>query len=355
MFPYDGIAPYRSWRAAVSSIEQHAVDPHVNARFAIDRSTKIASAGSCFASRIAKNVQQYGFSYQLVEPGPAWLDGAQREAYGFGEYSARYGNVYSALQLLQLAQRGLGLFDPLERSWPANDGFVDPFRPSIQPEPFVSVSELENDRRNHLAAVKTLLTETGVFIFTLGLTEIWYDARDGAVFPSAPRRGQGLYDPGRHRFRNLTVAENVDALDQFLKLLASVNPDAKMILTVSPVPLAATMEDRHVLVSSAYSKAVLRVAAEEIVRRHAHVDYFPSYEIVTATGNTEAYFAGDRRNVTDAAVDHVMTSFYRNYCGENLDAMTPVVRNEPATYTSKPCDEELLLDSLASNPSLETP
>jgi hypothetical protein len=355
MFPYDGIAPYRSWRKAVSSVDRHAVDPQVKARFALDRSTKIASAGSCFASRIAEHVQNYGFTYQLVEPGPPWLDAAERKVHGYGEYSARYGNIYSALQLLQIAQRALGLFDPLERAWAAKDGFVDPFRPSIQPDGFLSERELENDRRQHLAAVERLLTETDVLIFTLGLTEIWYDARDGAVFPSAPRRGQGTFDPKRHLYRNLSVAENVDALEQFLELLRSINPGAKVILTVSPVPLAATMEDHHVLVSSTYSKAVLRVAADEIVRRHRHVDYFSSYEIVMATGHTETYFADDRRHVTDAAVDHVMTSFYRNYCGEDLAAMAPVARNEAAmTYASKPCDEELLLDYLAADTSLET-
>jgi hypothetical protein len=37
-----------------------------------------------------------------------------------------------------------------------------------------------------------------------------------------------------------------------------VNPKAKIIVTVSPVPLIATYVDRHVLVSNCYSKAALR-------------------------------------------------------------------------------------------------
>jgi hypothetical protein len=355
MFPYDGIADYQNWRRAVARVDSHRIDPHAAAKFTLDRSTRIASAGSCFAGRIAESLQSYGFNYHVVEPGPRWLDREQRAAFGYGEYSARYGNVYTTLQLLQLAQRSLGTFEPLERVWQGPDGVLDPFRPSIQPDGFVSADELEADRAQHLAAVRTLLGETDVFVFTLGLTETWADRRDGAVFPACPGRGHGAFDPDRYEFRNLGVAENVDALDRFVQLLWERNPSARVLLTVSPVPLVATMEPRHVLTSTVYSKSVLRVVADEIARRYAQVDYFPSYEIVTATGNDAEYFAADRRNVTPAAVDHVMWSFYRNYCGEELDAMTPASRDDTAfTFEGKPCDDELLLAHLEADHSLRS-
>jgi hypothetical protein len=354
MFPYAGIAPSRNWRRAVSKVDRRTIDPQASVRFTIGRQTKLSSAGSCFAARIAEHVQRFGFTYNVVEPGPVWLDAAERRANGYGEYSARYGNVYSALQLLQLAQRSLGRFEPLERVWPAGDAFVDPFRPTIQPGGFVSEREVEADRAQHLAAVARLWRETDVFVFTLGLTEVWYDERDGAVFPVAPGRGHGIFDPGRHRSRNLSVKENVRYLNDFLGLLWAENPGARVILTVSPVPLAATIEEQHVIVASTYSKAVLRVAADEIVRRYPQVDYFAAYEIVTATGNNETYFAADRRNVTEAAVDHVMSSFYRNYCGEELAGMTPVARDTGSSEPeSRPCDEDLLLDALARDSSLQ--
>lgn len=352
-FPYDGIADYQHWRRAVTNVDPGRVDPQPVVRFTIDRTTKIASAGSCFAARIAESLQTYGFNYQVAELGPRWLDAQQRAAYGYGQYSARYGNVYTTRQLLQLAERAYGTFVPLERVWTGERGFLDPFRPAIQPDGFVSEDELEADREQHLAAVRTLLAQTDVLVFTLGLTETWEDRRDGAIFPACPGRGQGAYDPERYTFRNLDVAENVAALDAFLAILRAQNPTARVLLTVSPVPLVATMEPRHVLTSTAYSKAVLRVAADEICRRHPHVDYFPSYEIVTATGNAATYFALDRRNVTEAAVDHVMWSFYRSYCGEELSEMVPVAREERAfTFDAKPCDEELLLAHLEADRSV---
>lgn len=355
MFPYDGIAPYQNWRRAIERVDRHRVDPQAAARFAIDRETRVASAGSCFASRISESLQAYGFNYQVVESGPRWLDRDTRIAYGYGAYSARYGNVYTTLQLAQLAERATGRFDPCERVWrSAEGGYLDPFRPSIQPGGFASEEELEADREQHLAAVRRLLTETDVLVFTLGLTETWVDARDGACFPACPGRGRGSFDPAIHTFRNLGVAESAESLERFLAILWELNPAARVILTVSPVPLVATMEPHHVLTSTVYSKSVLRVVAEQATRRHERVDYFPAYEIVTATGNAIEYFAADRRNVTPAAVDHVMWSFYRNYAGEDLGEMVQVERppDEVYSFESKPCDEELLLARLEGDASL---
>jgi hypothetical protein len=352
MFPYDGIAAHQRWRRAIADVEPRRVDPQAAVRFRIDRTTKIASAGSCFAARIAESLQRYGFNYQVVEPGPPWLDREQRAAYGYGEYSARYGNVYTTLQLRQLAERALGTFEPVEQVWRGTTGLLDPFRPSVQPDGFVNESELAADRAQHLAAVKALLTETELLVFTLGLTETWIDRRDGAAFPTCPGRGQGEFDPERYAFHNLGVAENLAHMEHFLTLLWELNPRARVLLTVSPVPLAATMEPRHVLCSTVYSKSVLRVVAEELCRSDERVDYFSSYEIVTATSNAAEYFASDRRNVTEAAVDHVMWSFYRNYAGEELAELAPVVRADEAfAFTAKPCDEDALLKYLEADRS----
>ncbi len=38
----------------------------------------------------------------------------------------------------------------------------------------------------HLAAVRRMFEESHLFIFTVGLTEIWESTVDGAVFPVAP-------------------------------------------------------------------------------------------------------------------------------------------------------------------------
>jgi hypothetical protein len=155
-----------------------------------------------------------------------------------------------------------------------------------------------------------------VFVFTLGLTECWASREDGAVFPICPGVEGGIFDPARHVFYNQTVDDVVADMTRFLMVLARLNPTAQVILTVSPVPLAATARrDQHVLSATTYSKAVLRVAAEILATRFTHVAYFPSYEIITGAYNKGAYYARDLRNVVEAGVGHVMGLFMKHATG----------------------------------------
>jgi hypothetical protein len=158
-----------------------------------------------------------------------------------------------------------------------------------------------------------MFADLDVFVFTLGLTEAWRAKSDGAVFPLAPGVAGGVFNPDIYEFVNFGVAETVQDLKGFVARLARVNPRARVILTVSPVPLIATYEARHVLVSTTYSKSVLRVAAEEVARSSTNVTYFPSYEIVTGNYNRGRYFESDLRSVTRAGVEHVMRMFFRHF------------------------------------------
>jgi len=99
-------------------------------------------------------------------------------------------------------------------------------------------------------------------------------------------------------------------LEEFIDLLKVVNKSAKIILTVSPVPLVATGFKDHVLVSNCYSKSLLRVAAGNISAKYSNVDYFPSFEIVNTI---PGYFSNDLRTVTQKGIDHVMKVFMNHY------------------------------------------
>jgi GSCFA family len=130
----------------------------------------------------------------------------------------------------------------------------------------------------------------------------------------------------------------------FVDRLRGVNPDAKIMVTVSPVPLIATYVDRHVLVSNCYSKAALRVAAEEIVAARPDISYFPSYEIVMA--NAHRYFAEDQRSVTASGVQSVMRIFFA-HCTSNgaalgmgAQALKLDIRREASVAAAIVCDEE---------------
>ncbi|HWS66626.1 MAG TPA: GSCFA domain-containing protein [Steroidobacteraceae bacterium] len=342
--PYTDLPKHQFWRSAVSSLPMEAVDPAVSGRFQFSRDTKVATAGSCFAQNISRTLQSRGYSFYLAETQDSLTpDEARKRNYGI--FSARFGNVYTAKQLLQLYERAFGMLIPVESAWRRGDGrYVDPFRPQIEPEGYESPQSVADARRVHLDAVREMFRSLDVLIFTLGLTESWQSKGDGAVFPLAPGVAGGRLNRSRHEFVNFQVEEIVADLDRFLNLLRTVNARARMILTVSPVPLIATYEQQHVLVANTYSKSALRVAANEVCADRPNCAYFPSYEIITGNHARGLYFDSDLRTVTSNGVDHVMRLFLKHYFGEQgagIDADAALLQ-ELRSVSDIVCDEEAL-------------
>src|SRR5580704_3867735 len=254
--PYAELPAYAFWNRSVASVPPFAVDPMVDAPFRIAPSDAVATAGSCFAQHIARALQRHGFRYFVSEPAPPDLAPSDAAAANYGVFSARYGNIYTTRQLLQLFDRAYGRMTPVLVSWPGkNGGYVDPFRPRIQPNGFVSETALLADRARHLECVRRLFEDLDVFVFTLGLTEGWEHLADGAVLPLAPGIAGGEWNPREYAFRNYSAAEVERDLLAFIDRLRDVNPASRVVLTVSPVPLVATYEKRHVLASTCLSKA----------------------------------------------------------------------------------------------------
>jgi hypothetical protein len=252
---------------------------------------------------------------------------------------------------VQLFDRAYGAFLPIEDAWAAPDGthVVDPFRPTIQPGGFASEAEMRADRAQHLGRVRAMFETLDILVFTLGLTEAWVSKTDGACFPLCPGVAGGVFDPALHEFRNLRMADVRAQIGAFVARLHAVNPGARLVLTVSPVPLAATASGNHVLPATLYSKSALRAAAQEAAEDLPGVHYFPSYEIVTGPQARGRFFAEDLREVTEEGVEQVMRIFLRHAAGvEEISA--PVAQasagdafmGEMARFVETLCDEAML-------------
>lgn len=341
--PYRSQPPRAFWKKTVPGRHPLDVPGWYTPRFGFDGQA-IATAGSCFAQHIGRALRMAGFDYIDAEPAPQGLPPQDWQEFGYGMYSARYGNVYTARQLLQLLRRAQGRFTPRETAWDHRGGVVDPLRPTLEPDPFGSVAELEMLRRDHLGRVLDMFERADVFVFTLGLTEAWLSADDGTAFPLCPGTAGGRFDPARHVFRNLTCAEVRADMEAFVSELRALNPGVRIFLTVSPVPLMATATQAQVAVASSYSKAVLRAVAGELCDVHDFIDYFPSYEIITQPFMQGYFFEADKREVSPHGVAHVMKTFF-DAQGGAPSAPAPDPAPEPAEAERAErvkCDEELL-------------
>lgn len=265
------------------------IAPHAR-RALIDRNTPIASMGSCFARNVAKYLLQRGYNYLVTEQ-------------PFQQASAHWDQVFNTACMRQIFEYSLtDEWDPIVRWWPKEEKVQDPFRRDIlYPAP-----TCEEHFERHREASRKALQEAKVVILTLGLIETWRDQRDHATYYRVP--SPSIYDPDIHEFYVQTVEDCTRDLDAIQKLLAASNPDAEIVVTVSPVPLFATFRmDVDVVSANRLSKSTLRVAAEYFSQKHDNVHYFPAYEIVTQ--GVEDPYEDDNRHVTDATIATVMQSF----------------------------------------------
>ncbi|MDD9939669.1 MAG: GSCFA domain-containing protein [Myxococcales bacterium] len=356
--PYRGLPDRAFWRRSVAQVPPREVDPVADLPFTFTRRDRVATAGSCFAQHVSRALGQAGFNYLISERAPQEMSQDQAAERGYGLFSARYGNIYTARQLRQLLYRAYDLGEPLEAALQRDDGrFVDPFRPYVEPAGFATAQGVDEARQEHLACVREMVSEMNVFVFTLGLTEAFVSKAEGLVYPVAPGVVSSRVDPDDYAFVNFSQSEVRDDLVAALQLIRQVNPACKIVLTVSPVPLIATYEeDVHVLTATTYSKAVLRVVADEVSRTLPDVLYFPSYEIITGAFNRGAYFAEDLRSVRPEGVDHVMRLFIRHLTNQAPEASStpgaPVEVGLASDHIEElfevQCDEEEVERSLAS-------
>jgi len=343
--PYRGLPAHQFWSTGIAPVAAGAIDPVVSTKFTFSPADPVAAAGSCFAQHIARHLKASGYNFLQAEPPLSPTEPV---------FSARYGNIYTVRQLRQLLAGAYGLHRPATRVWRRPDGrFIDPLRPQLFPDGFATADDVIAARRDHLMAVRGMFQDCVVFVFTLGLTESWL-APDGTALP-APPGVLGIEPPGGEpTFHNFSVAEMRQDMEQFLTDFRDINPAARVILTVSPVPLVATYEQRHVLVSNTYSKAALRVVAEETANAHDNVAYFPSYEIITAPQVRGGYFESDLRNVSEAGVSHVMRVFSAHMMSTEATQAPAAAAREAAVVPTEEararyaalaevlCDEELL-------------
>lgn len=339
LHPYS-LQPERAfWKKTVANTYPLDIQDWYTKKFDISGAT-IATAGSCFAQHIGHQLKTLGFNYLDAEPAPSILTKSSHLDFGYGMYSARYGNIYTSRQLWQLLQRATGKFEPQESIWQLSNGLVDPFRPTIEPEPFESEKELNSSRDYHYACVRKILKSADVFVFTLGLTEAWESTLDGAVFPIAPGVSGGNYDPALHKLKRLEYTDVVSDLEKCIRLMRKLNHDIKFILTVSPVPLMATATDDNVIVATMLSKSILRAAAGHLANKYEFIDYFPSYEIISSHVMRSQFYEPDMRGVSLHGVKHVMSHFFKEHPPEAKPSARPI-RSKVSNENVK-CDEELL-------------
>ncbi|MES2936892.1 MAG: GSCFA domain-containing protein [Pseudomonadota bacterium] len=349
--PYRTLPPRAFWRSAVAGRAPQAFGELWSPKFPIGKADAIVTAGSCFAQHISRALVNRGMHWVDAEPAPQDMAPAEQRERGYGVFSFRTGNIYTARMLCQWLDWALGGMPMPEESWAENGRVFDPFRPAIEPAGFATVEEMQSSRLATCRAMADALSRARCLVFTLGLTESWENRPGGYVYPLCPGTAHGVFDPDAHRFRNQTFNEVYQDLVAAIERIRAVNPGIRVLLTVSPVPLTATAGGDHVLPATLYSKSVLRAVAGQLAAEREDVDYFPSYEIISAFPSGTAFYEPNLRSVTAAGVALAMRHFFDGI-SDGSSAHAPA--DAPALPAIAPLDdlvcEDFILDYYRQQP-----
>ena len=171
-----------------------------------------------------------------------------------------------------------------------------------------------------IKAAHEWLQKTDTVILTLGTA--WVFEREGHVVANCHKM------PSKEFARSLLSAREIaDSLHRIVAMLAPRN----VILSVSPV--------RHLadgLEGNSLSKAILRLAIDEVAQINGNVTYFPAYEILTDDLRDYRYYAEDMVHPSRVAVGYVWERFVEAFLsdeavavGGRFESLTEAAQHRP--------------------------
>jgi hypothetical protein len=158
--------------------------------------------------------------------------------------------------------------------------------------------------------------ELDCVVITVGLSEVWVDSTTNRVFwRGVPKK---LFDPKKHVCRLSSVEENTINLNEAIKSIQSIAPKARVIVSLSPIPLKATQTGVSCFTADCLSKSILRLAIDQVISKgNPGVAYWPSFEIVRWLGSHVGFSMfgedGNSRHVNRQAVELILSAFVESY------------------------------------------
>lgn len=285
-------------------------------KFTLSRGDSFFAIGSCFARNIERELSAQGIACLTAGTNipPEFYTGDRDPRAAMNKF-----NIPSMIDEVRRT------FDPAHQEpgryiEVGEDEFFDPATSGIRLLPLDQHAVV----RESIRATTLKMAEADVVIITLGLVEAWFDRQSGLFLNTSPhpramqkevRRAKAEGANGRpSRFVHLrpNFAFLRDKMHSLIHLISTYAPKAKVAISVSPVPLQATMTADDVVTSSSLSKSLLRVVAEDARESFDHVDYFPSYEMVMNSPRTMTW-EDDQIHVKPSLVSQVTSAFVKGW------------------------------------------
>ena len=273
----------------------------------INKEVPITSFGSCFATEVAFWLQQNNYNYLIGEH-------ATKDKCGLYRAGSDWGNIYNTPSFFQLLKWITGKEERPFHFYRVNNQLFDPFCEEIIVKDN-NIVEYKNKVFDVYSEAFDLIKKSKVLILTVGLNEVYkYLPTMTYMF-----RGPKGLNPACFSRKTLSIEENYQYLNASVEILNEINPDLKVICSVSPVPLIRSFQsDRHVAESTLLSKCILRLALDKF-SDNKKIFYFPSFETAMYPGfESPQVFKEDERHVDRQLVDKIMLTFEKMFCKDRF-------------------------------------
>lgn len=129
--------------------------------------------------------------------------------------------------------------------------------------------------------------------------------------------------------------EIIREYQQLFNKLIEINPDIKIIITVSPV--------KHLkdgLIDNNISKSILLLAANQLKTSIKNTSYFPAYELVHDDLRDYRFYAKDMAHPSEEAVEYIWDFFKKTYWNESTFNLNIIIESVINSLLHRPLHPE---------------
>lgn len=248
----------------------------------IDYTTRLMTMGSCFAEVVGN--QLFDSKFQVLPN--------------------LFGTIFNPYSIAKLVKMAYADTLPHVGHFVKSSGdlfFHYDFHSSVYSA--VSVDDLDNKIRRSLYQTKQYLQATDVLILTFGTAFVYRYLKTKDFVTNCHKT------PGREFSKELLSLETLtSSMDELMQILRALNPNMKVVVTVSPV-----RHTKDTLPLNQVSKSILRLLCHDLESRYENVAYFPAYEIMVDELRDYRFYEPDLIHPDSVATDHIFRTFIKAY------------------------------------------
>lgn len=218
---------------------------------------------------------------------------------------------------------------PCEKMLFVGSCFADSIGRRFQEEKFQAVVNPFGVMYNPASILHTIQRWEGrasTAFLTLGTNHIYRLKETGEIVDNCQKRPQSLFIE-----EELSVDACADYLQQSINLLRQINPEMRIVLTVSPIRYR-----KYGYHGSQLSKATLLLATRQV----AGVSYFPAYELINDELRDYRFYQADMLHPSNQAVEYIWQRLSEVYLSDEAKAFLKEWAPLKAVLNHKPFDPE---------------